>query len=680
VSTALVLGNGNMLVNLDDRLQITDLYWPHVGKNNHLVGHHIRNYLWDYGNLISFEDPSFKITVSYEKDSLTGKSTIVSEKYGIKIVLENIVLPHKDIYLAKYTVTNLWDMNRNLKFFVNHDFYIKEHNAGDTACFYPLSDLLLHYKDDVYLGIGSTNNISQYSCDRSHSNGGVGTLPDLKTGKLNGYPIYRGAVESTIGIDISINGGDTKTFDYFIVAEDCLAHCRESADFIRKEGTEHILNDVTNFWKSYITSPIEDIFEKENTLLQENFDAEKKEEIKDIFVKSIGIMRTQIDNSGLVTAANDSFHLKYRRDTYSYLWHRDGSYAVSALDELGYSSISEKFFKLSAELIEPDGFFLHNYNPSGHLGTSWHPWIDPAGNPQLPIQEDSTATTLWAIWKSYEKHKNHELIAELWEPLIRPMADFLCNFRYCKHDIHTPKIVKEILDSKKNKDSLDECFADTELPMASFDLWEERSGVYTYTCASVYGGLLGASILALKLGQHEEAEKYSKIAYGVKQATLKYLYDDEEDHFIHGLMKDYATNTCIKSKQIDASISRIWFFEMLPADDVRVVTTIKWLEKELWNPNSVGGILRYKGDDYYRLDKNQNGNPWFITTLWFAQYYIQRNQMDKAMKYITWILDNTKGTSLMPEQLDCVTGEAVSVKPLTWSHAEWVRTVKAMTR
>jgi len=200
-------------------------------------------------------------------------------------------------------------------------------------------------------------------------------------------------------------------------------------------------------------------------------------------------------------------------------------------------------------------------------------------------------------------------------------------------------------------------------------------GIFTYTCASVYGGLLGASILALKLGQHDEAEKFSRVAHEIKNATLEHLYDKENGHFIHGLYKNYKNNTCEKSPSIDASISGIWLFEMLPVDDERVIRTMDWLEKELWNENEIGGIIRYKDDDYYRRDSANKGNPWYLTTLWFAQYYIKRNQIERAEKYLRWVVDHTKGTDLMAEQIDSETGVDLSVKPLTWSHAEFVRTV-----
>ncbi|MEI7603544.1 MAG: glycoside hydrolase family 15 protein [bacterium] len=677
MSTSLVLGNGNTLINIDEHLQITDLYWPHVGKNNHLMGHHIRTYFWDYGQLVSFEDTSvFKITPAFKENSISGNSIIESEKMRVRIVVENTVLPHKDIYIARYTVTNFWDMKRDLKFFMNHDFYLKEHNVGDTTCWYPLSNMLFHYKDNIYMGIGSTSGISQYGCGQSHSNGGVGSLPNSTTGKLTMWAIDRGAVESTIGFDISINPCSTKSFDYIITCGHKISDCVDLFNYVKEQGTDHLLEDTGNFWKSYVVTPFENFKIKNNINqpVEEVFDDKKiSERIKDIFLRSIGVIRTQIDNDGAVIAGNDSSHLKYRKDSYCYLWHRDAALTISVLDKLGYTSLSEKFFRQCATLLEPEGFFLHTYTSTGSPGTSWHPWVDSLGNPQLPIQEDETGTVLWALWKSYENHHNQELISELWDSLIKPAADFLCGFRYS--DNKKFNLLERFETSKKKADPLENYMKGSNLPLETYDIWEEVRGIHTYTCASVYGGLIGASILALKLGQHDEAEKYATIAHEIREAVIKYLYDEESGHFIHGLYKDFPNNKWSKSMRADSSISGLWFFEMLSADDSKVVKTMEWLEKELWNDNSVGGIIRYDNDDYYRQNKNTKGNPWFITTLWFAQYYIKREDNKKAEKYLQWVVDNISGTDLISEQIDCNTGIDMSIKPLTWSHAEFIRTV-----
>ncbi len=63
----------------------------------------------------------------------------------------------------------------------------------------------------------------------------------------------------------------------------------------------------------------------------------------------------------------------FNRDTYSYVWPRDGALVANALDLAGYPEVSQGFFRFVARIIEPQGYLLHKYNPDGTPASSWHP-------------------------------------------------------------------------------------------------------------------------------------------------------------------------------------------------------------------------------------------------------------------------------------------------------------------
>jgi len=89
-------------------------------------------------------------------------------------------------------------------------------------------------------------------------------------------------------------------------------------------------------------------------------------------------------------------------------------------------------------------------------------------------------------------------------------------------------------------------------------------------------------------------------------------------------------------------------------------------------------------DDYYFQVEHDTGlvpgNPWFMCTMWLAQWYIAtaRTQADlaPAKKMIDWAVAHQVPGGLLSEQLDPHTGAPLSVSPLTWSHAEYVVTVE----
>ena len=88
---------------------------------------------------------------------------------------------------------------------------------------------------------------------------------------------------------------------------------------------------------------------------------------------------------------------------------------------------------------------------------------------------------------------------------------------------------------------------------------------------------------------------------------------------------------------------------------------------------------RYVNDNYYRTGPFAPSNPWFVTTLWRAQYYITKAQNEEDLKIVkdcfAWVCRYALPSGVLSEQLNPFTGDQLSAAPLTWSHAEFVNTV-----
>ncbi|MFQ3678326.1 MAG: glycoside hydrolase family 15 protein, partial [Fimbriimonadaceae bacterium] len=93
----------------------------------------------------------------------------------------------------------------------------------------------------------------------------------------------------------------------------------------------------------------------------------------------------------------------------------------------------------------------------------------------------------------------------------------------------------------------------------------------------------------------------------------------------------------------------------------------------------VGGLGRYQDDYYFRQSYDVPGNPWIICTMWLAQAKIQaaekREDLEEPLHWLRWVLKHAARSGVLPEQLHPITGEHLSVSPLTWSHAEVVKTI-----
>jgi len=221
----------------------------------------------------------------------------------------------------------------------------------------------------------------------------------------------------------------------------------------------------------------------------------------------------------------------------------------------------------------------------------------------------------------------------------------------------------------------------TNLPMESYDLWEERRGIFTYTASAVHAGLMAAANFAGAFGEHDFETLFSQAAERMKEAIVKYLYDPSIGRFIRGCTLSDG-NVADKDSTVDASIAGIFLFGVLPADDPRVQGTMKAIQEKLTVQTQVGGIARYEGDKYQSVgeyDSKVPGNPWFITTLWLAEWYIEiaksRAELAKPREILHWCASHALPSGIMAEQLNPYNGSPVSVSPLTWSHGAYVNII-----
>jgi GH15 family glucan-1,4-alpha-glucosidase len=137
--------------------------------------------------------------------------------------------------------------------------------------------------------------------------------------------------------------------------------------------------------------------------------------------------------------------------------------------------------------------------------------------------------------------------------------------------------------------------------------------------------------------------------------------------------------------ELDSSLFGLWYFGMFPADDVRIAATMNAIRERLWVKTEVGGAARYEKDFYHQVtdDKaNVPGNPWFICTLWLAEWHIAKAKFESdlkpALEILDWARRHTLQSGVMAEQVHPYTNAPLSVSPLTWSHATLVLTVREL--
>lgn len=634
------VGNGNILIAFDKDYNLREFYFPHVGEENHTKGEPFRFGVWVNGQF-SWVPDGWRVSKEYLDDSLATNVELFHENWQLRIIINDLVDFHENIFMKKIAVFNLSNEEKEVRLFLAQDFHILGNDIGDTAAFRPEVSGLLHYKGERYFLINVFANkkfgidfFATGNKERAHEQG---AWKDAEDGFLSQNAIAQGSVDSVIALHLRLKAKEQDICFYWICAGKNWNEVSVLNTIVVKKRPETIVKRTVDYWKLWVNKEVL------------NYEL-LPQEISRLYKKSLLICRTQIDNGGGIIAANDSDVVYYNRDTYSYMWPRDAALTAYALDLAGYFGITRSFFNLCGKIIEKDGYFLHKYTPSGLLASSWHPW-QKDNKAQLPIQEDETALVIWALWKHYKNYKDIEFIKPLYKPLIKNAADFMMSYR-------DPK---------------------TGLPLPSYDLWEERQGVLTFTASTVYGGLIAAAHFTEAFGETELAWGYRQGARQLREAMDKHLYLEKEKRFARmiNFRKDGSVEV---DATIDASLYGVFAFGAYEPDDEKVKSTMRQVYEKLWSKTTAGGLARYENDPYYRTTNNAAGNSWFVTTLWLAQYYIAlaktNNDLSKAVDIMRWVAQHALPSGVLAEQLDPNTNEPLSVSPLTWSHAAFIAVVQ----
>lgn len=635
----LPVGNGNLLVAFDRNAILREFHFPHIGEENHTKGEPFRFGVWVDGQF-SWVGEGWNIQRDYLDDTLVTDVNFTNEDLGIKIRVHDLVDFHENLYLKKFTVENFSDEKKEVRLFLGHDFHIYGNEIGDTAAFRPEVNGILHYKGERYFLINILANhkfgIDLYATGNKETGTDLGTWKDAEDGLLSSNPIAQGSVDSIIGIPLTLEPGQSETCYYWIAVGKNWEEVKAINDVVKKKTPEEILKRTADYWKLWVGKE-----ELNFSLLPDK--------ISRLYKRSLLICRTQINNCGSIIAANDSDVIYFNRDTYSYMWPRDGSMVAHALDLAGYNS-TQNYYNFCANIIEKEGYFLHKYTPTGSLASSWHPWIKGHKN-QLPIQEDETALVIWALWHHFEIFRDVEFIRPMYKSLIKKAADFMMNYRDLK----------------------------TGLPLVSYDLWEERQGVLTFTVSAVYGGLMAAANFTEIFGETSLAQEYRDGAAKMRKSMDQYLYLKDEKRFAR-MINFNKDGTIDIDKTIDASLYGIFAFGAYPVDDPKVKSTMEQIYDNLWIQADGGGLSRFENDPFYRDNESDSSNIWFICTMWMAQYYIQlaktKEALKKGLDILEWVADHALPSGVLSEQLSAKTLEPVSASPLTWSHGTFIMAVQ----
>jgi GH15 family glucan-1,4-alpha-glucosidase len=628
-----VVGNGSLAIALDSNLRIRDLFYPHVGLENHIGGHKFLLGVW-IDKVFSWINDEWNISSKYLPETLVSKCIALSPNIKIELEINDAVYSFADIFLRKIVVSNKDSSNHETRIFFSHDFHIYGEDAGDTVLYEPILKAIIQYKRNRYFLVNGETEQSEgfyeYATGQKESFGREGTWKDAEDGLLSGNLIAQGSVDSTVSFKLDLKANSERTIYCWIACGRTLEKVKELNSLVKKAGVEQLLLETENYWSAWINKEGMEL----NILPRE---------IKRLVKTSLLVMRTHVDSQGGIIASCDSDVLQFNRDTYSYVWPRDGAICAMAFDTFDFQEVSRLFFEFCNRVITDDGYFRHKYWSDGSTGSSWHALLGNGGKPQLPIQLDETALVLIALWNHFQKYRDLEFISKVYPRLVVKATEFMLDYR----------------DEK------------TGLPKPTFDVWEEKAGVFTYTAAVICSALSCAAKFAQVFYDSERHKSLNEVAAQMKESILTHLYDHKLKRFIKAIYPDSSRDTTIDSSLLMATI-----YGIFDTQNNAMKETVETIISRLWLSQGIGGLARYENDEYHRVSKSVQGNPWPVCTLWLARWYCRTAQsleeLNKSLDILAWSARTSAPSGLLAEQLNPFDAKPISVSPLIWSHAEFV--------
>ncbi|MCI0477079.1 MAG: hypothetical protein L0Y55_12590, partial [Anaerolineales bacterium] len=242
-----------------------DLYWPHVGQDNHAMGHPFRTGIWVDGQFRWFDDARWQRDLRYAGETLVTEVKLSHPELNLSLAVSDAVDFHENLLVRRFDVTNHANRAREVRVFFHHDLHIAGNEVGDTAYYEPDRRAVIHYKGAhwflangaVVQSEGDPNpgwtessdtrsglqvGVQQYACGLKEVHNLQGTWRDAEDGQLSESAVAHGSVDSCIGFTLTIPAGQTRTLYYWLAVAPDFDHVVSLNRMVRQRGPQSFLD------------------------------------------------------------------------------------------------------------------------------------------------------------------------------------------------------------------------------------------------------------------------------------------------------------------------------------------------------------------------------------------------------------------------------------------------------
>ncbi len=523
-----------------------------------------------------------------------GGSNVLVDQYdfcpkGVTFPNDNGGQPVRAIYVKRYLLTNSGASAKTLDFYFNANFALNggdsydgifadaprgamvayDNTARNTSAsgeYNPLSYGDYAKSVSVYLGAAIK------LCSSVGSSGGAAATDNWRDSSPDndaGWIATRVTLApgETREIDVTLVGafentaGQAGTYNYFIAP---------ALDWFLGTSMAAVQQATEAYWTDWLASGVQ-MDSPDN-----DYDA--------LFNRSLLATALHWDAKGGGVVAG------MHNGAYPFVWPRDALYAAITLDRTGHSFEAGEVYRYLRDVAYRDNdswgkaFWYQKYTTDGYIV-----WNSP--------QVDETANVPWGGYYHY---------------LTTGDIGFLNSYYTMFYEAARAMSEDSGIDGRLR-------YEEAYKLMYSNNVWEDSWDTFIYSNAAVERGLRDAAAIATATGHGGDAALFAGRANDIHDG-------------INGRLDWNGENTDISQLGI------VYPFETHHPKDARsyrVIKRIMGLGTDAWGnnhplknvaPEWQGLINRYWNDTYWwnASNPNSHGSPWFLSTLWYGQYYARR--------------------------------------------------------
>ena len=626
-----IIGNKKIIASYTEKGELQRLCYPEIDGRQFIDYFQTGVKINDSNLIYLHQDINNKYSQEYVKNTNILKTNIENTYFNLKIEQTDFALIDQNIIVKKYIFKNNNSVDLDTKFIINSKILSNDLERFGSRI---IDKGIIQYNHNYAMAIFSNKNLCGHKLNDVQST--------LQSAVIVDKDYIGMSNEIAISYDIGvIHPGEQQELNIFILVNEN-NEIEEKIQKCVKLNTNTEFENVKNYWNLYV--------ENHSKIKIESNKNDFYKKLLEIYNRTILLFPLLInDETGGIVAALELDENRTKSGCYAYCWPRDSIFITRAFDLLKMEEETEKFYNVFCKNTQSDnGMWEQRFYTDGTLAPCWG------------YQIDETASVIYGVYDHYKHTKDNKFLEENLR-MCEKATEFLFAYTENLLNIDEEDLVKKELQEKYKK-----YFEITK--HVSYDLWEMNEGVHLYSLSSIISGLECMKKIYETIDNKQEnlrlkQEKRNKIALKLNK-YIQLLKDYIEDNLIDKNTKTLKRN--LKDNNMDISvIGAVYPFNVFNPNEKVIKNTVDKINMTLRTHTS--GYLRFEYDNYMG-----GNNPWIITTLWMALYYIKINDLDNAKKCFSFVVNTSLKHGFLAEQVNNEDKNFKWVIGLGWSHAMFI--------